>query len=320
MVNFGHGASIFAEFHVHQGHGTAVVLRLLVHKREDAGCACKRHHHHVELHGHLAKRVHERAGQRQQRDQRTQSERASTGQSEVSKSANRSKSAENRQQNVQQVAHVAYDRHGHIAPRVRFGGSFEEFFVLLVESGLGGVFVVEDLDDLLAVDRFFHECVHIADGDLLLDEVTSGAGNDLAHHHKQDHGEGEHENGDGHRQPQHGDERRERRHRRREHLRERLANGLTQCVGVVGVTAHNVAVFVGVEVADGQGLLMGEHVVANLLQRALLHSDDDPLPQPTAENTSHIQACHKRQRAQQRHPIRIGGTNHRQNVRIDQRL
>ena len=73
----------------------------------------------------------------------TQGERASTGQSEVSKSANRSKSAENRQQNVQQVAHVAYDRHGHIAPRVRFGGSFEEFFVLLVESGLGGVFVVE---------------------------------------------------------------------------------------------------------------------------------------------------------------------------------
>ena len=185
---------------------------------------------------------------------------------------------------------------------------------------MGGVFAVEDLDDLLAVDSFFHECVHIADGDLLLDEVASGAGNNLAYHHKQDHGEGEHENGDGYRQPQHGDERRERRHRRREHLRERLANGLTQCVGVVGVTAHNVAVFVGVEVADGQGLLMGEHVVADLLQRALFHSDDNPLPQPAAENTSHIQACHKRQRTQQRHPIRIGGTNHRQNVRIDQRL
>ena len=167
---------------------------------------------------------------------------------------------------------------------------------------------------------FFHECVHIADGDLLLDEVASGAGNDLAYHHKQDHGEGEHENGDGHRQPQHGDERRERRHRRREHLRERLADGLAQCVGVVGVTAHDVAVFVGVEVADGQGLLMGEHVVANLLQRALFHGDDDPLPQPAAENTGRIQACHKRQRTQQRHPIRIGGTNHRQNVRVDQRL
>ena len=320
MVNFGHGASIFAEFHVHQGHGTAVVLRLLVHKREDAGCACKRHHHHVELHGHLAKRVHERAGQRQQRDQRTQGERASTGQSEVAKSANRSKSAENSQQNVQQVTHVAYDWHGHIAPRVRFGGSFEQFFVLLVEGGLGGVFMVEDLDDLLAVDRFLHECVHVADGDLLLDEVTSGAGNDLAHHHEQDHGEGEHENGDGHRQPQHRHERGDCGHRGREHLRERLANGLAQRVGVVGVAAHNVAVFVGVEVADRQGLLVGEHVVADLLQRALLHSDDNPLPQPAAENTSHIQACHKRQRAQQRHPIRIGGADHGQNVRIDQRL
>ncbi len=28
---------------------------------------------------------------------------------------------------------------------------------------LGGVFVVEDLDDLLAVDRFLHEGVHVAD-------------------------------------------------------------------------------------------------------------------------------------------------------------
>ena len=278
MVNFGHGASIFAEFHVHQGHGTAVVLRLLVHKREDAGCACKRHHHHVELHGHLAKRVHERAGQRQQRDQRTQGERASTGQSEVSKSANRSKSAENSQQNVQQVAHVADDRHSHIAPRVRFGGSFEEFFVLLVESGLGDVLMVEDLDDLLAVDRFFHECVHIADGDLLLDEVTSGTGNDLAHHHEQNYGECEHKNSDRHRQPQHRHERRKRGHRGREHLRERLADGLAQCVGVVGVTAHDVTVFVGIEITDRQGLLVSEHVVADLLQCALFHGDDDPLP------------------------------------------
>ena len=58
--------------------------------------------------------------------------------------------------------------------------------------------MVEDLDDLLAVDRFFHECVHIADGDLLLDKVTSGTGNDLAYHYEQDHGECEHKNGDGH--------------------------------------------------------------------------------------------------------------------------
>ena len=61
-------------------------------------------------------------------------------------------------------------------------------------------------------------------------------------------------------------------------MRERLADGLAQGVGVVGVTAHDIAVFVGIEVADRQGLLVGEHVVADLLQGALFHGDDDPLP------------------------------------------
>ena len=278
MVDFGHGAAVFAEFHIHQGHGTVVIFRLFVHEREDTGCAGERHHHHVELHGHLTERVHEGTRQRQQRDERAQGELSGSGQAEVAESGNRRESAKDCKQNVEQIAHVADYRHGHIAPRVRFGGSFEEFFVLLVESGLGGVLMVEDLDDLLAVDRFFHECVHIADGDLLLDKVTSGTGNDLAHHHEQDHGECEHKNGDGHRQPQHRHERRKRGHRGREHLRERLADGLAQCVGVVGVTAHDVTVFGGIKVTDRQGLLVSEHVVADLLQRALFHGDDDPLP------------------------------------------
>ena len=154
----------------------------------------------------------------------------------------------------------------------------EQFLVLLVEGLLGGVLMVEDLDDLLTVDGFLDEGVHVADPHLLLDEVAAGAGDDGAHGHEQDRGEHEYEDRDRHRQPQHGDEGRERGDRGGEHLREGLADGLAQGVGVVGVTAHDVAVLVGVEVADRQCLLVGEHVVADLLQGALFDGDDEPLP------------------------------------------
>ena len=196
----------------------------------------------------------------------------------------------------------------------------EQFLVLLVEGLLGGILVVEDLNDLLAVDGFLDEGVHVADPHLLLDEVAAGAGDDGAHDHEQDRGEHEYEDRDRHRQPQHGDQCGQCGDRGGEHLREGLADGLAQGVGVVGVTAHDVAVLVGVEVADWQGLLVGEHVVADLLQRALFDGDDEPLPQPAAERASRIQTAHQRQRAQQRSPIRIRCADHRQDVAVDQRL
>ena len=178
--------------------------------------------------------------------------------------------------------------------------------------------MVEDLDDLLPVDGFLHECVHVADFDLLLDEVAPGTGDDLAHYHEQQCGEDQHEDGDRHGEPQHRYERCDGGDRGREHLLERLADGLTQRVRIVRVAAHDVAVFVGVEITDRQALLMGEHVVADLLEHALLDGDDKPLPQPAAENAGRIQASHKRQRAQQRTPIRIVRTDHRQDVTVDQ--
>ncbi len=50
-------------------------------------------------------------------------------------------SADDGEQDVEDVAHVAYDGHGHVAPGVRFGGSVEQFLVLLVEGLLGGILV-----------------------------------------------------------------------------------------------------------------------------------------------------------------------------------
>ena len=152
--------------------------------------------------------------------------------------------------------------------------------------------MVEDLDDLLAVDGFLDEGVHVADPHLLLDEVAAGAGDDWrATTTNRIAANTSTKIGERHRQPQHGDQCGQCGDRGREHLREGLADGLAQGVGVVGVAAHDVAVLVGVEVADRQRLLVCEHVVADLLEGALLDGDDEPLPQPAAESAGRVEAA-----------------------------
>ncbi len=65
---------------------------------------------------------------------------------------------------------------------------------------------------------------------------------------------------------------------------------------------------------------MREHVVTDLLQRALFDGDDEPLPQPAAEDAGHVEAGHQRQGAHQRTPVGVLGADQRQDVAVDQRL
>ena len=316
----GHRAAVGGQLHVDQAYGALVALRRLVHQREDAGGAGQGHHDHVELLGDLADRVGERAGERQQRDQRADGQVARAGQAEVAHAGQRHRAADHGQQDVQQVAHVVDHRHRDVAVDVGLGAGMEQLLVLGVERGGGGRLVVEDLDDLLAVDCLLHEGVDIAQGLLLLEEVAAGAADEHAHHHDQHHGEREHEQRDRHGQPQHGDQRRERGDGGLEHLRERLADRLAQRVGVVGVAAHDVAVLVRVEVLDRQQLLVGEHLVADLLEHALLHVHQQPLVEPRTEGADRIQAAHQRQHVDQRGPVGVVEPDQGQDVVVDQRL
>ena len=193
VVDFGHGAAILAKFHVDERHGALVFLDGFVHQLEDAGGAGERHHHHGQLLGDLADRVDERAGQGQQGDERAEGERLDTGQTDVIDAGQRNGGTDDGEQDVEQIAHIADDRHGHIAPSVRLGGRLKEFLVLLIEGLLSGVLMVEDLDDLLTIDGLLHEGVHVADPLLLLDEVSAGTAHDLAHDEIQQNGEHNHE-------------------------------------------------------------------------------------------------------------------------------
>ena len=67
----------------------------------------------------------------------------------------------------------------------------------------------------------------------------------------------------------HDAEHSQQRHAGDQHLRQALADHLTQGIHVVGIIAHNVAVAVGVEIFNRQILHVAEHFFTHLFQGAL---------------------------------------------------
>ena len=129
--------------------------------------------------------------------------------------------------------------------------------------------MAEDLDDFLAVHQLFHVALGAADGLLLADEVARGVAADLAH--DEEHAEDAEQDHERHPQAvvQHDAEHREHDDRGNDQLRDALGDHLAQRVDVVRVIAHDVAVVVRVEVADGQILHAVEHLLTQLCKRAL---------------------------------------------------
>lgn len=137
---------------------------------------------------------------------------------------------------------------------------FKEGVVDLVELLNGALLVAEDLDDLLAGHRLLNIALGFGDGLLLAQEEFGAAAADAL-------GDDDHQNHAEHRNERQPDAEIEHNAEHGQHDRARLDEGgdgfgheLAQRVDIVGVEAHDIAVLVGVEVADGKILHAAEHL------------------------------------------------------------
>ena len=137
----------------------------------------------------------------------------------------------------------------------------------------GGLLVAEDLDNLLAVQHLLDEAVHQAQVFLLLDVVLSRQPGQRRGHQQHDDGGENGDHGQQRVQHQHGDEGGDHGDAGVDDLGDALTHQLAQGVHVVGVDGHDVAVGVGVEVLDGQGLHFPEEVLAQVQHGALADGD-----------------------------------------------
>ena len=190
------------------------------------------------------------------------------------------------------VSEVHDGGHQDVAVAVGFVRVTIELVVDLFEVLLGSLLVTEHLDDLLSVDHLLDETFRLAHGILLAHEVFRALGADELgdEHHDRDareHHQREIDAGD-----EHGHEQGEDADQREQPLRHALRDELSQRVDVVGVVAHDVAVGVGVEIFDGQGLHLVEHVLADVFQKALRDDSHEAGVGEGAQYAERIDARH----------------------------
>ena len=129
--------------------------------------------------------------------------------------------------------------------------------------------MAEDLDDLLAVHHLLHEALGLGDGHLLLQEVAGGMAADVAGGEEHDDDAAGHHQGQPDAVIHHDAENAEQRDAGDGQLGQALADELAQGVDIIGVETHDIAVVVGIEVADGQILHVVKHLFPEFGQGAL---------------------------------------------------
>ena len=253
---------------VDQGDVALIRLRLLVDEIEDPLGAGQTHDHGVDLVGHLADVAGELLGHVEEGHHDADAE-GQTREADVGGAGEQQGAAHQGHDDVEHVADVVEDGHESIGVAVGPAGVFKEVVVDLVEVGHGLLLVAEDLDDLLAVHHLLHEALRAAQGLLLANEVPGGAAAHLPHH--QDHHKGAQQHHQGHPQAvvEHDAQDRQRHHSGDHQLGEALGDHLAQGVDVVGVVAHDIAVVMGIEVADGEVLHAVEHLFPEFGQGTL---------------------------------------------------
>ena len=263
-----HQVSVPVLLGVYQGDVALVGLGLFVNQVKDTLGAGHAHDNHIQLVGNLADVAGKLLGHVQKRHHNADA-KGHAGKAQVGGACHHHNARDNGHAHIQHIADVVQDGHKHVGVDVGLLGVVEQLVVDLVEVLLGLLFVAEHLDNLLAVHHLFHHTLCSGNGLLHADEILGRAAAHLfgdQHHKEHAH---QHHQGHPHAEIEHDGKHSKHRHGGDDKLGDALGNHLAQCVDIVGVIAHHVAMVVGVKILDGQILHAVEHLFAHLGKRAL---------------------------------------------------
>jgi len=259
-----------------------------VQEVENAFGARQCHRHRVELLRHLIDRHVDRAAELQKGGYGSQGKRTDA--------ADGQQASNNGDQYILDVTDVSHDRHQDVCKTMSVEGIAGQFLVELVEPLFCPIFVGEYLDDLLTVDHLLDIPVGFTDCFLLGHEVRAAFHGHLGcneEHHRQG---GHHHEGQLPAGQQHCKKYRCDRNDRVDEVRNRLGDHLPEGVDIVGIQAHHIAVRVGVEVTDRQGLHVGEHGIADVLECPLGDGDHQTVVGEGRNHSACIDGQHRQQR------------------------
>ena len=263
-------AGDFADFallvalHVDQRYVAFVDLRFRVDELEDALRARQRADKAVKELGSLHNRLAERARVLQKRRQRA----------DIRAPENCQRRTRRGNRRIKRVAEIANDGHEHHGVGHCGGGGLAERFVLLLKHLGDRLFAAEHLDLALAFDHLFNIAVDLGERFLPFAKVEGRFSAELAHHEQHQREEHQHKHGQNGREHQHHDQYTGNADHARNQRGKTLPQHFAQRIRVVGKAAHDFAVGLRVEVAQGKLLQLRKHIHANRLQRCSGNVDD----------------------------------------------
>ena len=268
-LSFGDSA-VCSDVSVNESYVTVVCLRLLIEKSEDSLCACTCHYDGVHLHRELVDVTHELLTSVKERNDDVDSHRKS-GEREVNNAEYGHETAAYCKENVNDVSDVADDGRQDVGISVSLAAVFCKSVIELVELSLDLVLVIEDLNDLLAVHDLLNIAFRGGNSLLLSDEVLSRTCADLTccKHHCNDSEDHDKRHPDT--VVEHDDEYGNNYNTGSQDRRQSHGYKLSQCIDIVGVVAHDLAVLMSIEVSQRQRLHLVEKISSELVQELLRH-------------------------------------------------
>ena len=288
---------------VYKSDIAVVCLGLLIHQGKDAPCTRTCHDDGVYLLGEGIDVAGELLCHIKERNKDSDIENLA-GNTEVRSTCQQQYAADQRKHDIEDIAYVADDRTEDAGVGVRLEAVVTELVVYAVKVLNALRLVAEHLDDLLAIHHLLHKAFGIGNGALLFHEEARRAAAEALGNEEHKHYACKQHESHPYAEVQHDREHDQHYRAGLYKRRQRLADKHAQGVDVVCVMAHDIAVLMGVKIADGQILHVVEHLAAELVKVALGHVCHELGIGRHGYQREHIQ---RRKQRDVRDDLRLGG-------------
>ena len=253
--------------HTDQGHIALVGLGGLIEQLIDAVGTGRRHRDGIQLARNL------RDGARKVLVHGHKGDQGTDAESKVS--VQRKDSADCRNQHILQATELRRNRQQDVRNAVRSGARVPKLLVSLFKLRNALRFMGENFDDLLSLHHLLNIAVQTAEFLLLNAEVFAGDICDLAGNKEHERRQNKRNQRERNMQKKHARKDRNYGKRHTGELRKYIDNQLAQCVRVVRIHRHDVAVRMRVKIGYGQRLHMRKQALSDFKECPLSHIDHE---------------------------------------------
>ena len=178
-------------------------------------------------------------------------------------------------------------------------------------------FMAKDFNHLLSIHHLFDKTIHAPQHLLLYHEMLSAISCRILCRHKHDSYHYERYTGQRQTKCHHTDKHADNGNGTVNHVRDTLANHLTEGINVIGIYRHDISMGMGIKVTDGKLFHMGKEFITKASLCSLGYHNHNSCLRITGHHANQVKTCHFSNCSNQRCKIRCIRQKHGGNIIIN---